>query len=66
LSYKLQTGPDENVSFLGANIQKHQNGYIIISVFNETKARNFPVIRYTHGTSNSTSHQSAAIFNGQT
>ena len=66
MSYKRQTEPDGSVTFLGAKIRKLHNGHIILSVFDKTKEWNFPVIRYTHGTSNAPSFQSTAIFIGQT
>ena len=66
MSYKRQTEPDGSVTFLGAMIRKLHNGLIILSVFDKTKEWNFPVIRYTHCTSNAPSYQSTAIFIGQT
>ena len=66
MSYKRQTEPDRSVTFLGAKIRKLHNGHIILSVFDKTKELNFPVILYTHGTSNAPSFQSTAIFIGQT
>ena len=65
MSYKRQTEPDGRVTFLGAKIRKLHNGHIL-SVFDKTKEWNFPVIRYTHGTSNAPTFQYTAIFIGQT
>ena len=47
-------------TFFGAKNQKLHKGYITLSVFDKIKAWNFPVIRYTHGTS-----QALVVFNPQ-
>jgi len=66
MSNKRQTEPDGSVTFLGANIRKLHNGYIILSVIDKTKEWNFPVILYTNGTSIAPSFQSTAILIDQT
>jgi hypothetical protein len=65
LLYSEQTQPDGSVNFLDANLHRQPNGFLRMSVFDKTTDYPFPVIKYSHFDSNSPTHQSSGIFQGQ-